>query len=118
MPTPCSQCGVVQGMTLSQLDKRFRRSVATTLNGAVDAIAGGIETHVPRETGGLARTLAVEHAQPQGAEIAASVAIGSDEHPAGPDEFGTTHQLARPFFRPSVGDALPNLFDSLRHATR
>ena len=105
-------------MTLRQLDRQFRSAITGSLNEAVGTVASGIDHRVPRETGGLANTLDVEGAHPEGNHIVASVSIGSDEHPAGLPEFGTAEIAPQAFFRPSVREGEALLARSLRTIIR
>ena len=103
--------GVFTDMTtssaLKRFNKRFQATVADSLNRTLEAVARDVELRVPRETGELASSLEVEHAQAAGQSIVASISIGGEGMDPAAVEFGTAEMLARPFFRPSVNHAIP-----------
>lgn len=105
-------------MTIAQLDRKFRAAALAAVDDTIGEVASGIGKRVPRDTGGLAGTLEVEHAHQSGEALTGSVSIGDDEHPSGPPEFGTIDTPAQPFYRPSIITAGDDLLRSIKQRFR
>ena len=92
-------------MTLEKVLRNLESAALESLNRTIGAAAAATQRRAPRLTGGLAETVTVEGAKSQGPILSARMSYGNEEHPAGPVEFGTSHQTPEPAFRPSVSEA-------------
>ena len=102
-------------MSLKQLDKQFQANLRHALDQTVESVARGIELRVPKDTGKLAGSVAVEPAHAEGHLIVASVTIGGEGMDPVALEYGTAEMSPQPFFRSSVNHAKSEAIASLSH---
>ena len=107
-------------LSIKDLNKLLNDALPTLVLEAAEIVEAEIRSRAPVLTGDLVRSLDAKSNQRKD-EASAVVQIENSakdgtEHYAIFDEFGTSHQAAKPFFRPGIEASRPKVDEFLRNS--